>query len=115
MLKTIYRPKEYCGLFGIYGNAEASKLTYLGLYAQQHRGEEACGIVASDGNEFYFHKDQGLVNDVFNEEILSRLKGDLAIGHVRYSTTGSSLIKNAQPLFVDYQGGFWLSPIMEIW
>jgi amidophosphoribosyltransferase len=104
--ESFYTPKEYCGLFGIFGNPEASKLTYLGLYALQHRGEEACGIVTSDGKEFYFHKDRGLVNDVFNEEILSRLKGNLAIGHVRYSTTGSSLVKNAQPLFVDYQGGF---------
>jgi len=106
MLEEIERIKEYCGLFGIYGNEEASKLTYLGLYALQHRGEEACGIVTSDGSEFYFHKDMGLVSDVFNEDILSRLKGNLAIGHVRYSTTGSSLVKNAQPLFVDYQGGF---------
>jgi amidophosphoribosyltransferase len=102
MQKNIYRPKEYCGLFGIYGHKEAASLTYLGLYALQHRGEEACGIVSSDRNEFYTHKEMGLVNDVFNQEIISRLKGDIAVGHTRYSTTGSSLIKNAQPLFVDH-------------
>ncbi|MFZ5800830.1 MAG: amidophosphoribosyltransferase [Candidatus Omnitrophota bacterium] len=107
MCAQIYKgPKEYCGLFGICGNPEASKLTYLGLYALQHRGEEACGMVTSDGQDMHSHKDMGLVADVFNEEILARLKGELAIGHTRYSTTGSSLVKNAQPLFVDYQGGF---------
>ncbi len=105
MLKKIYRPKEYCGLFGIFGHKEASKLTYLGLYALQHRGEESCGIVSSDGEELYFYKDMGLVNDVFDEARLKSLKGNLAVGHVRYSTTGSSLIKNAQPLFVDYLKG----------
>ncbi|MFC1594360.1 amidophosphoribosyltransferase, partial [Candidatus Omnitrophota bacterium] len=105
MQKNISKPKEYCGLFGIYGHKEASTLTYLGLYALQHRGEEACGIVTSDRVEFNMHKDMGLVNDVFNEEILMRLKGDIAIGHTRYSTTGSSLVKNAQPLFVDYHDG----------
>ena len=103
MQKEIYKPKEYCGVFGIYGHKEASSLTYLGLYALQHRGEEACGIVSSDRNEFYVHKGMGLVNDVFNEEKISKLKGDIAIGHNRYSTTGSSLIKNAQPLFADRQ------------
>jgi len=105
MLKNIYKPKEYCGLFGIFGHREASTLTYLGLYALQHRGEEACGIVSSDGSEFHMHKDMGLVNDVFNVESLSKLKGEMAVGHTRYSTTGSSLVKNAQPLFVDYHGG----------
>ncbi len=105
MLRKIYKPKEYCGLFGIFGHKEASNLAYLGLYALQHRGEESCGIVSSDGSELYFHKGMGLVNDVFNEERLKSLKGHLAVGHVRYSTTGSSLIKNAQPLFVDYLKG----------
>lgn len=105
MLGKIYKPKEYCGLFGIFGHKEASKLTYLGLYALQHRGEESCGIVSSDEDELYFYKDMGLVNEVFDEERLNSLKGHLAVGHVRYSTTGSSLIKNAQPLFVDYLKG----------
>ena len=97
-------PKHYCGLFGIFGAEDASYLIYLGLYALQHRGEESCGIVTSDSEDLYIHKDMGLVADVFNEENLKTLKGDRGIGHVRYSTTGSSLVKNAQPLFVDYLG-----------
>ncbi len=97
-------PRHYCGLFGIYGAPQASYLIYLGLYALQHRGEESCGIVTSDGEELYIHKDMGLVADVFGEDNLKHLKGDRGIGHVRYSTTGSSLVKNAQPLFVDYLG-----------
>ena len=102
MKKKNYNPKEYCGLFGIFGHKEASNLTYLGLYALQHRGEESCGIVSSDRNKFYIHKDVGLVNDVFNEENLSKLKGDIAVGHNRYSTTGSSVLKNVQPIFADH-------------
>jgi amidophosphoribosyltransferase len=105
MQREIFRLKEHCGLFGIFGHKQASWLTYLGLYALQHRGEESCGIVSTDAEEFYMHKDMGLVADVFNEEGLSRLKGDLAVGHTRYSTTGSSLVKNAQPLFIDSYGG----------
>ncbi|MFH0876658.1 MAG: amidophosphoribosyltransferase [Candidatus Omnitrophota bacterium] len=97
-------PKHYCGLFGIFGNPEANYMIYLGLYALQHRGEESCGIVTSDGQELFIHKDMGLVVDVFSEEKLKALRGDRGIGHVRYSTTGSSLIKNAQPLFIDYLG-----------
>lgn len=97
-------PRHYCGLFGVFGIPEASTLIYLGLYALQHRGEESCGIVTSDGEELHLHKDMGLVADVFNEDNLKLLKGDRGIGHVRYSTTGSSLVKNAQPLFVDYLG-----------
>ncbi len=99
-------PKEFCGLFGIHGNPEASWITYLGLYALQHRGEESCGIVSSDGQEVYMHKGMGQVCDNFDEDKLRYLKGYLAIGHVRYSTTGSSLVKNAQPLFVDYLGSY---------
>ncbi len=109
MHKRIYESdhlKEFCGLFGIYGNPQASWLTYLGLYALQHRGEESCGIVSSDGQEVYSQKDMGQVCDVFDDEKLRRLKGHMAIGHVRYSTTGSSLVKNAQPLFVDYLGSY---------
>jgi len=79
-------------------------MIYLGLYALQHRGEESCGIFTSDSEEVYMRKDMGLVADVFDEDKLRLLKGDRGIGHVRYSTTGSSLVKNAQPLFVDYLG-----------
>ena len=82
-------PKEYCGLFGIVNHSHASWLTYLGLYAQQHRGQEACGIVSNNKGVLTIHKDMGLVSDVFNGEVLSKLKGNMAVGHVRYSTTGS--------------------------
>lgn len=98
-------PKEYCGLFGVYGHKQASWLTYLGLYALQHRGQEACGIVTNSKGVLTAHKEVGLVNDVFNEQVLVRLKGDMAVGHVRYSTTGSSVLKNAQPLLIDYAKG----------
>jgi amidophosphoribosyltransferase len=113
MLEKIYRrlpavrqeAKEYCGLFGIINNQHASWLTYLGLYALQHRGQEACGIVANNKGILSLHKDMGLVSDVFNEQILHNLKGNMAIGHTRYSTTGSSVLKNAQPLLIDYAKG----------
>ncbi|MGE5280594.1 MAG: amidophosphoribosyltransferase, partial [Deltaproteobacteria bacterium] len=97
-------PRHACGLFGVFGAPEARYLIYLGLYALQHRGEESCGIVTSDGEELFLRKEMGLVADVFDEERMRTLKGDRGIGHVRYSTTGSSLVKNAQPLFVDYLG-----------
>jgi len=98
-------PKEYCGLFGITNNRQAVWLTYLGLFAQQHRGQEACGIVANNQGILSIHKDMGLVSDVFSEQVLSRLKGNMAVGHVRYSTTGSSVLKNSQPLLIDYANG----------
>lgn len=88
-----------CGIFGIYPHKEASKITYLGLYALQHRGEEAAGIVTHNGKKINLHKSQGLVSDVFNESILKGLRGEMAVGHVRYSTTGSSNIKNTQPFY----------------
>lgn len=94
--------KECCGLFGIYGHKDAAKIAYLGMYALQHRGEESCGIVSSDASEMYSHRGMGLVADVFNENNLNALPGRLAIGHTRYSTTGSSTLKNAQPLLMSY-------------
>ncbi|UCD55891.1 MAG: amidophosphoribosyltransferase [Candidatus Omnitrophota bacterium] len=97
--------KEYCGLFGIYGHREASMQAYLGLYALQHRGEESCGIVASNGRRTYQHRSMGCVSDVFNKTILKKLKGHTAIGHVRYSTTGSSVLKNAQPFIIKHKRG----------
>jgi amidophosphoribosyltransferase len=93
--------KEKCGLFGVFNHEEASFLTFLGLYSLQHRGEESCGIISFDGEEFFWHRSMGLVSEGFKEEDLKRLKGYMAVGHVRYSTTGSSAIKNIQPLFVD--------------
>ncbi len=98
-------PKEYCGLFGITGHRQASWLAYLGLYAQQHRGQEACGIVSNHDGVLSVHKGMGLVSDVFQERLLMRMKGSMAVGHVRYSTTGSSILKNAQPLLIDCAKG----------
>jgi amidophosphoribosyltransferase len=94
------RKREECGIFGVFGNPEAAKLTYFGLYALQHRGQESAGIAVSDGQQVREYKHMGLVHDIFKEDILQVLKGHLAIGHVRYSTTGSSLLANAQPFGV---------------
>lgn len=102
---TSRQPREYCGLFGVFGHKQAGWLTYLGLYALQHRGQEACGIVTNNKGELFLHKAMGLVSEVFNEQVLHTLKGDAAVGHVRYSTTGSSVLKNAQPLLIDYAKG----------
>jgi amidophosphoribosyltransferase len=96
--------KEECGIFGVFGHPDASKLTYFGLYALQHRGEESAGIVISDGTQVREQRGMGLVADVFDEQSLAALHGNLAIGHVRYSTTGSSMLKNAQPFLVSHGG-----------
>ena len=99
---------EECGVFGIFGSPDASTLTTLGLHALQHRGQEGAGIVTFDGDKFNGVRRPGLVGDNFNKpEIISRLPGRNAIGHVRYSTTGDSILKNIQPLFADLAvGGF---------
>ncbi len=103
---NLVRPEEECGIFGIFNHPEAANLTYLGLYALQHRGQESCGIVSSDGMYLHAHKSMGLVADVFgNQDIFTTLPGAAAIGHVRYSTTGSSVQKNVQPIMVDYSRG----------
>ncbi|HZL42987.1 MAG TPA: amidophosphoribosyltransferase [Verrucomicrobiae bacterium] len=91
-------PKHYCGVFGIFGHPNAAELTYYGLYALQHRGQESAGIVTSDGKQFREYKGMGLVPQVFNGEMLHGLVGNMAVGHTRYSTTGSSSLRNAQPL-----------------
>jgi amidophosphoribosyltransferase len=100
-----HHPKHYCGVFGVYGHPKAAELAYYGLFALQHRGQESAGIVSSDGKEFYTHKGMGLVPQVFTGNALQGLPGNLAIGHTRYSTTGSSHIRNAQPLTVDCARG----------
>ncbi|MCR6544737.1 amidophosphoribosyltransferase [Dehalobacterium formicoaceticum] len=106
LLNTDEKPKDECGLFGIYGhNMDVATMTYYGLYALQHRGQESTGITVSDGKEFKNHKDMGLVGEVFNEKILAPLKGHLAIGHVRYSTVDSGLAVNTQPLDFRYLKG----------
>lgn len=99
---------EECGVFGIYGHNEAAALTALGLHALQHRGQEAAGIVAFDGQDFYSHKALGLVDDTFSKaDVIERLTGHVAIGHNRYSTTGESSLRNVQPLYADLaSGGF---------
>jgi len=94
-----------CGIFGMYAHEDAARLTYLGLHALQHRGEESAGIVAFNGKKITSHKGMGLVGDVFNEKIIKSLRGNLACGHVRYSTTGSSTAKNAQPFLVNHRRG----------
>jgi amidophosphoribosyltransferase len=98
-------PKHYCGVFGVYGHPNAAEVTYYGLYALQHRGQESAGIVTSDGRQFYAHKGMGLVSQVFQGSVLRELAGPMAIGHTRYSTTGSSHLRNAQPLTVDCARG----------
>src|SRR6476469_6523747 len=98
-------PKHYCGVFGVFGHPNAAELTYYGLYALQHRGQESAGIVASDGNQFRTHKGMGLVSQIFRGDVMHDLVGNMAIGHTRYSTTGSSHLKNAQPLTVDCARG----------
>ncbi|MBU1248231.1 MAG: amidophosphoribosyltransferase [Proteobacteria bacterium] len=95
--------KEYCGLFGISGHPEAARMTYFGLYAMQHRGQESAGICTWDGGRIREQRGMGLVADVFNERHLGKeLKGDIAVGHIRYSTTGVSLLRNAQPFLVRF-------------
>ena len=94
-----------CGIVGIYGHKDASRLTYLGLYALQHRGEESAGIVAYNRGKIKFHCGMGLVGDVFDEKVIKSLHGNVAVGHVRYSTTGSSISKNIQPFLVSHKKG----------
>ncbi|HSQ59875.1 MAG TPA: amidophosphoribosyltransferase [Acidobacteriota bacterium] len=99
------RLREECGVFGIWGAQNAARLAYAGLYALQHRGQESAGIVATDGGEYRLHRGLGLVSDVFSGGAIDRLPGSIAIGHNRYSTTGSSLLQNAQPLVVNFREG----------
>jgi amidophosphoribosyltransferase len=97
--------REECGVFGIFGHPEAAKLTYLGLYALQHRGQESAGIAASDGTQIRVSKAMGYVNEAFDDDKIAKLPGHAAIGHVRYSTAGDSGLANAQPLVVDSMHG----------
>jgi len=107
MKKTLLLPDihEECGIFGIFGHSEAANLTYLGLYALQHRGQEGSGICSSDGTKLHLEKSLGLVAEIFNEKVLKNLPGHIAIGHNRYSTTGASTIENVQPLMATYSLG----------
>lgn len=96
---------EECGVFGVFGHPEASNLAYLGLYALQHRGQEGAGICSSDGKQLFIEKSMGLVADIFSEKKLKKLSGFAAIGHNRYSTAGSSVLKNVQPIVANFALG----------
>jgi len=94
------RPKEECGVIGVYSpDTEAARIAFFGLFALQHRGQESAGIAVSDGGRVRMHKDMGLVNQVFTPEVLASLPGNMAVGHTRYSTTGASVLRNAQPVY----------------
>src|SRR3982751_1286432 len=97
--------KDECGVFGIFGHPEAANMTYLGLYALQHRGQESAGIAASDGEQVRIAREMGYVADVFDGATLGQLRGRLAVGHVRYSTAGESRLANAQPFLIDCAHG----------
>src|SRR5499427_8988764 len=98
--------REECGVFGIFGHPDASAITALGLHALQHRGQEAAGIVSYDGTRFHSERRLGLVGDTFSRrEVIDRLPGTIAVGHVRYSTTGATILRNVQPLFAELEGG----------
>src|ERR1700738_4425446 len=97
--------RDQCGVVAIYSHPEAETLAYLGLHALQHRGQESAGIVTSDGMALHMHKAMGLVVDIFQESVLAKLRGTLAIGHTRYSTAGDSALLNAQPIMVQSNKG----------
>lgn len=97
--------KEECGVFGVFGHPDAASLSYYGLHALQHRGEESAGICVADGENFNYHRGMGLVKEVFDKDKLESLKGGMSIGHVRYSTSGDSRLTNAQPLVFKYREG----------
>ncbi len=99
------KPHDQCGVFGIWGHPESAKITYLGLHSLQHRGQESAGICTMQNGQLFNHKRMGLVADIFHEEDFKNLPGPAAIGHVRYSTTGSSQLRNAQPIAVEYARG----------
>ncbi len=96
---------DHCAVCGVYGHPEAAKLAYLCLYALQHRGQESAGIVSSDGQQLYTHKDMGLVQDIFQPQVLAKLPGAMAVGHTRYSTAGDKTLTNAQPIAIDCNRG----------
>ena len=104
-MQSKHYPKHYCGVFGIFGHPNAAELTYYGLYALQHRGQESAGIVTCHEGKFFKNHGMGLVPQIFDPKVLHELHGQMAIGHTRYSTTGSSSLRNAQPLTVDCMRG----------
>ncbi len=101
------KPREECGVFAVYGHEEAARVAFFGLFALQHRGQESAGIASADGCQVWEHKGMGLASEVFQEDVLGKLPGNLAIGHVRYSTTGSSVLSNAQPFLVHHADEYY--------
>ena len=101
------RPHHYCGLFGVFGVQDVPKTIYNGLFSLQHRGQEGAGMATSDGKKVNSFKGMGLVGEVFSRNALASLGGHMGIGHVRYSTTGSSRVQNVQPLVVECIDGIW--------
>src|ERR1700710_3085615 len=98
--------REECGVFGIFGHPDAAAITALGLHALQHRGQEAAGIVSYDGKRFHSERRPGLVGDTSSRrDVIDRLPGTMAVGHVRYSTTGATILRNVHPLFAELEGG----------
>jgi len=97
--------KDECGVMAVHNHREASTMAYLGLHQLQHRGQESAGVVSSNGERLYLHKAMGEVAEIFTEEVLNKLPGNLAIGHTRYSTAGDSAVLNAQPIMVDCNKG----------
>src|ERR1700721_74355 len=104
-MQTSDKFRDECGVGWVFAHPEAEKLAYLGLHALQHRGQEAAGIVSSDGLNLHQHKAMGLVADIFTEDVLLRLRGTVALGHTRYSTAGDSALLNAQPIVVQSNKG----------
>ncbi|MDP6269116.1 MAG: amidophosphoribosyltransferase, partial [Alphaproteobacteria bacterium] len=106
LLENTDRMRDECGIFAIFGHPDAAALAALGLHALQHRGQESAGIVTYDGSHFNTHRALGLVGDIFgSQKVMTRLEGDTAVGHVRYSTTGGTLFRNVQPLFAEFAFG----------
>ena len=100
------KPKDECGVFGVFNHQKAASLTALGLHALQHRGQDSAGIVTSNKSKFFAHRGMGQVSEVFSDKsILSKLEGNISIGHNRYGTTGESALKNVQPLFSEINIG----------
>src|ERR1700722_1960745 len=97
--------REECGVMAVYNHPDAARMTYMGLYALQHRGQESGGIASADGDSVHDIKGMGLVSEIFTDDVLAKLPGHMAIGHTRYSTTGDSALLNAQPISVDSQKG----------
>lgn len=106
-IERLDKLREECGVFGIFDRdgLDVARLTYYGLYSLQHRGQESAGIAVNDNETILYHKDMGLVPEIFNDVVINHLKGQIAIGHVRYSTTGASLRENAQPMVIKYRNG----------